>query len=99
MTTQAFTFSFVGIEGLATISGRVGDACAGVLADHYRLVRACLAAHGGEKVVSRDAEFAAGLGGRHRLKQGGRPEQIFQLRAKSLLAAFPPQRSLAARCR
>ena len=38
---------------------RLGNAYAGVLADHHRLVRAVLAAHGGEEVGSRGDEFAA----------------------------------------
>ena len=182
MATQTLTFLFADIEGSAAMSKRLGDGWAGVLADHRRLIRAGLAAHGGEEVVTQGDEFsavfaspracadaaiqmqralvshvwpagervrarmgihngeaskaAAGLAGLevhraariaavahggqvvvsaaaagllrdalpagvwlkdlglHRLKDGGRPEQIFQLQAEGLPAAFPPLRSL-----
>ena len=182
MATQTLTFLFADIEGSAAMSQRLGDGWAGVLADHRRLIRAGLAAHGGEEVVTQGDEFsavfaspracadaaiqmqralvshawpagervrarmgihngeasktAAGLAGLevhraariaavahggqvvvsaaaagllrdalpagvwlkdlglHRLKDGGRPEQIFQLQAEGLPAAFPPLRSL-----
>src|SRR5690242_13916817 len=41
------------------MAGRLGDAWAGVLADHHRLIRAALAAYGGDEVVSQgDGVFA-----------------------------------------
>ena len=182
MATETFAFLFADIEGSAVISQRLGDVWAGVLADYRRLIRAGLAAHGGEEVGARGDEFAAvfaspracadaaigmqravvshawpagkqvrvrmgihggeafqmaaglaglevhraariaavGHGGQvvvsaatvgllrdglpagvrladlglHRLKDGGRPEQIFQLQAEGLPAVFPPLRSL-----
>jgi hypothetical protein len=47
VATQALMFLFVGIEGAAALSQRLGDAYAGVLAGHGRLTWAGLAAHGG----------------------------------------------------
>jgi predicted ATPase/class 3 adenylate cyclase len=59
VATQTFTFLFTDIEGSTAMAARLGDARAGVLADHHRLVRAALAAHGGEEVVSQgDGVFA-----------------------------------------
>ena len=182
VATQKLTFLFADIEGSAAVWQRLGDAYAAVLADHHRLIRAGLAAHGGEEVGTRGDEVlavfaspracadaavqvqralvshewpagervrarmgihsgeasrtAAGLAGVearraariaavahggqvvvsaaaagllrglppagvgltdlgwHRLKDGGRAEQIFQLQAEGLPAAFPPPRSL-----
>ena len=59
MITHTRTFLFADIEGSAAMRRRLGNAYAGVLADHHRLVRAVLAAHGGEEVGSRGDEFAA----------------------------------------
>ena len=182
LATQTLTFLFTDIEGSTAMLQRLGDAYAEVLADHHRLIRAGLAAHGGEEVDTQgDAFFAvfsspsacvaaaiemqrafvshpwpagetvrvrmgihsgeaaetpvglvgldvhraariaavahggqivlsaataallrdsmpAGASlkdlGLHRLKDLGRPEQIFQLEADGLPAAFPPLRSL-----
>ena len=182
MATQTLTFLFTDIEGSTAMLQRLGDAYAGVLADHHRLIRAGLAAHGGEEIVTQGDGFfavfaspracadavvqmqrallshawpagesvpvrmgihsgeasqtAAGLvglevnraaritavahGGQvvvsavaagllsdalpagvvlkdlglHRLRDVSRPEQIFQLQAEGLPAAFPPLRSL-----
>ena len=182
LATQTFTFLFTDIEGSTAMLQRLGDAYAGVLTDHHRLLRLVLAAHDGREVDTQgDAFFAvfssasacaaaaievqlaflshawpagetvrvrmgihsgeasespAGLvgldihraariaavahGGQvvlsastaallrdrlpdgaflqdlgsHRLKDLGRPEQIFQLEADGLPAAFPPLRSL-----
>ena len=44
VATQTLTFLFTDIEGSTAMAGRLGDAWAGVLADHHRLVRAALAA-------------------------------------------------------
>ena len=183
LATQTLTFLFTDIEGSTALLARLGDGYAQVLADHHRLIRASLAAHGGEEVdtqgdaffavfsspsaciaaaiemqraflshpwpagervrvrmgvhsgeASRDGEAglvglsvhraarvaAVGHGGQtlvsaataallgdsmpmgaslmdlglHRLKDLGRPGQIFQLEADGLAAAFPPLRSL-----
>jgi predicted ATPase/class 3 adenylate cyclase len=182
LATQTFTFLFTDIEGSTAMLQRLGDAYAGVLTDHHRLLRmvltaydgkevdtqgdaffavfssasACAAAaievqlafvshawpggetvrvrmgihsgeasesaaglvgldihraariaavaHGGQVVLSAstaallrdrlpDGAFLRDLGS-HRLKDLGRPEQIFQLEAEGLPAAFPPLRSL-----
>jgi predicted ATPase/class 3 adenylate cyclase/DNA-binding CsgD family transcriptional regulator len=59
VTTQTLTFLFTDIEGSTAMVQRLGDAWAGVLADHHRLMRTALAAHGGEEVVSQgDGIFA-----------------------------------------
>jgi predicted ATPase/class 3 adenylate cyclase/DNA-binding CsgD family transcriptional regulator len=59
VATQTFTFLFTDIEGSTAMAERLGDAWAGVLADHHRLIRGALAAHGGEEVVSQgDGIFA-----------------------------------------
>src|SRR5215469_4327197 len=59
VATQKFTFLFTDIEGSTAMVQRLGDGWAGVLADHHRLIRAGLAAHGGEEVVSQgDGVFA-----------------------------------------
>jgi predicted ATPase/class 3 adenylate cyclase/DNA-binding CsgD family transcriptional regulator len=182
VATQTHTFLFTDIEGSTAMLQRLGDAYAGVLADHHRLIRAGLSAHGGEEIVTQGDGFfavfaspracadaavqmqralvshawpagervpvrmgihsgeasqtAAGLvglevnraaritavahGGQvvvsavaagllgdalpagvvlkdlglHRLRDVSRPEQIFQLQAEGLPAAFPPLRSL-----
>jgi predicted ATPase/class 3 adenylate cyclase/DNA-binding CsgD family transcriptional regulator len=182
VATQTFTFLFTDVEGSTAMVRRLGDAYAGVLADHHRLIRAALAAQGGEEVVTQGdgffavfaspracveaavqaqralashawpagervrvrmgihsgeaAQTSAGFvglevhraariaavahGGQvvvsaaaaallagslsagvwlkdlglHQLKDVGRPEQIFQLQAEGLPAAFPPLRSV-----
>src|SRR5215469_16132934 len=59
VATQTLTFLFTDIEGSTAMVQRLGDAWPEVLADHHRLVRAALAAHGGEEVVSQgDGMFA-----------------------------------------
>jgi len=72
--------------------------------DVHRAARIAAVAHGGQVLVSRTAAALAdgalppGAGlrdlGWHRLKDLGRPEQIFQLCAAGLHAQFPPLRSL-----
>jgi class 3 adenylate cyclase len=59
VATQTLTFLFTDIEGSAAMAGRLGDAWAGVLADHCRLVRAGVAAHGGDEVVCQGAGVLA----------------------------------------
>ena len=59
MATQTFTFLVTDIEGSTAMAERLGNAWAGVLADHHRLIRGALAAHGGQEVVSQgDGLFA-----------------------------------------
>jgi len=59
VATQTLTYLFADIEGSAAMSQRLGDAYAGVLADHHRLIRAGLAAHGGDEVAAQgDGVFA-----------------------------------------
>jgi class 3 adenylate cyclase len=53
VATQTLTFLFADIEDSAAVWQRLGDAYAGVLADHHRLIRAGLAVHGGEEVGAR----------------------------------------------
>jgi predicted ATPase/class 3 adenylate cyclase len=57
---ETFTFLFTDIEGSTTALRRLGDDLyAQVLADHHALVRAGLAAHGGEEIDTQgDAFFA-----------------------------------------
>jgi predicted ATPase/class 3 adenylate cyclase/DNA-binding CsgD family transcriptional regulator len=50
---------FADIEGSAALERRLGNAYAELLADHHRLVRAVLAAHGGEEVGAPGDEFSA----------------------------------------
>jgi len=47
VTTQTLMFLFADIEDAAAMRQRLGNAYAGVLADHRRLAWAGLAAHGG----------------------------------------------------
>ena len=86
-------------------SGEAAETSAGLVGmDLHRAARIAAAAHGGQVVVSaatagllRDAlpeGFCLKDLGLHRLKDLGRPEQIFQLEADGLPAAFPPLRSL-----
>jgi predicted ATPase/class 3 adenylate cyclase len=73
--------------------------------DVHRAARIAAVAHGGQVLVSQAAAALAGgflppgAGlrdlGWHRLKDLGRPEQIFQLCAAGLQTEFPPLRSLS----
>ena len=47
VATQMLMFSFAGIEDSAAMVQRLGEASAGVAADHRGLLRTGLAAHGG----------------------------------------------------
>jgi predicted ATPase/class 3 adenylate cyclase len=59
LATQTLTFLFTDIEGSTAMLLRLGDAYAQVLADHHRLVRSALAAHGGNEIDTQgDAFFA-----------------------------------------
>jgi len=84
-------------EAAQTVTGLVG-------LDVHRAARVAAVAHGGQVLLS---ETAAALVrdslppgaalrdlGAHRLKDLGRPEQIFQLDVAGLQAEFPPLRSL-----
>jgi predicted ATPase/class 3 adenylate cyclase/DNA-binding CsgD family transcriptional regulator len=59
VATQTLTFLFTDIEGSTAMLQRVRDAYAEVLADHHRLIRTALAAHGGQEVVTQGDEFFA----------------------------------------
>jgi predicted ATPase/class 3 adenylate cyclase len=84
-------------EALETATGLVGF-------DVHRGSRVAAAAHGGQVLLSAAAGIIArdcltgGVSlkdlGLHRLKDLGRPEQIFQLEADGLGREFPPLRSL-----
>ena len=84
-------------EASVTITGLVG-------LDVHRAARIAAVAHGGQVVVSSTAAALVGgflpVGaslrdlGLHRLKDLGRPEQIFQLEADGLREDFGPLRSL-----
>ena len=59
MATHTRTFLFADIDGSAAMERRLGNAYTELLADHHRLVKAVLAAHGGEEVGTRGDEFSA----------------------------------------
>ena len=86
-------------------SGEASETPAGLVGlDVHRSARIAAVAHGGQIVVSaatvellRDSLPAGGSMkdlGLHRLKDLGRPEQLFQLEADGLPTAFPPLESL-----
>jgi predicted ATPase/class 3 adenylate cyclase len=53
------TFLFTDIEGSTGLLQRLGGCYAEVLADHHRIIRSCLAAHGGREIDTQgDAFFA-----------------------------------------
>jgi class 3 adenylate cyclase len=59
LVAQTLTFLFTDVEGSTALLARLGDVYADVLADHHRLIRASLSAHGGEEVDTQgDAFFA-----------------------------------------
>ena len=84
-------------EAAKTVTGLVG-------LDVHRAARVAAIAYGGQVLLSETAaalvrdSLPAGTAlrdlGMHRLKDLGRPEQIFQLDAAGLQAEFPPLRSL-----
>jgi class 3 adenylate cyclase len=53
VATQTLTFLFADIEGSTEMAQRLGGGRAGRLAGHHRLIRASLAWHAGEEVVTR----------------------------------------------
>jgi class 3 adenylate cyclase len=59
LAAQTLTFLFTDVEGSTALLTRLGGGYAEVLADHHGLIRASLAAHGGEEVDTQgDAFFA-----------------------------------------
>ena len=84
-------------EAARTAAGLVG-------LEVHRAARVAAVGHGGQVLVSEAAAVLVRDGlppgaaladlGRHRLKDLGRPEQIFQLTAAGLQTEFPPLRSL-----
>jgi predicted ATPase/class 3 adenylate cyclase len=57
---ETFTFLFTDIEGSTALVGRLGEGLyTQVLADHHRLIRSGLAAHGGEEVDTQGDGFFA----------------------------------------
>jgi predicted ATPase/class 3 adenylate cyclase/DNA-binding CsgD family transcriptional regulator len=89
-------------------SGAASRTAAGLVGlDVHRAARIAAVAHGGQVLVSAAAaglladSLPAGVKltdlGLHRLKDIGEPEQIFQLQAEGLPAAFPPLPSLSNR--
>jgi predicted ATPase/class 3 adenylate cyclase len=84
-------------EAARTATGLVG-------LEVHRAARVAAVGHGGQVLVSEAAAVLVRDGlppgaaladlGRHRLKDLGRPERIFQLTAAGLPAGFPPLRSL-----
>jgi len=86
-------------------SGEASETAVGLVGlDLHRGARVAAVAHGGQILVSGATAALVGYSmpataslkdlGLHRLKDLGRPEQIFQLDADGLLAEFPPLRSL-----
>jgi predicted ATPase len=86
-------------------SGEASETAAGLVGlDVHRAARVAGAAYGGQVVFSSSAAALVrdvlpdGTSlrdlGHHRLKDLGRPEQIFQLQAPGLQSEFPPLRSL-----
>jgi len=86
-------------------SGEASETTTGIVGlEVHRAARIAAVAHGGQILLSLPAavlvrdSLPAGASlrdlGLHRLKDLGRPEQIFQLQAEGLRAEFPPLRSL-----
>jgi hypothetical protein len=86
-------------------SGEAAETAAGLVGlDVHRAARLAGVAHGGQVVFSSSAAALVrnvlpdGTSlrdlGQHRLKDLGRPEQVFQLQAPGLQPEFPPLRSL-----
>ncbi|MBV9092617.1 MAG: adenylate/guanylate cyclase domain-containing protein [Streptosporangiaceae bacterium] len=59
MAAQTLTFLFTDVEGSTALLTRLGSGYAELLADHHRLIRASLAAHGGEEVDTAGDGFFA----------------------------------------
>jgi predicted ATPase/class 3 adenylate cyclase len=60
LPTETLTFLFTDIEGSTALLQRLGDDAYGkVLRDHHRLIRAGLAAHGGEEISTQGDGFFA----------------------------------------
>jgi predicted ATPase/class 3 adenylate cyclase len=81
LATQTLAFLFTDIEGSTAMLQRLGDAYAGVLADHHRVIRAGLAAHGGREIGTAGDGFFA----------------VFASPSQCAAAAVQMQRALAVR--
>src|SRR6516225_6942761 len=81
VATHTRTFLFADIDGSAAMGRRLGNAYMELLADHHRLVRAVLAAQGGEEIDTRGDEFSA----------------VFASPRACAVAAIQAQRELASR--
>ena len=57
LAAQTLTFLFSDIEGSTAMLARLGQAYSGVLADHHRLIRACLDAHDGQEIDTQGDAF------------------------------------------
>ena len=67
--TATLTFLFTDIEGSTALLGRLGEVTyARLLAEHHRLIRDSLAAHGGNEMITLEDGFfgSAGVGYRAR---------------------------------
>jgi predicted ATPase/class 3 adenylate cyclase len=60
--SRTLSFLFTDIEGSTAMLRRLGGAYAGVLADHHRLIREALAAHGGREMDTQGDAFFAVFG-------------------------------------
>jgi predicted ATPase/class 3 adenylate cyclase len=60
--SRTLGFLFTDIEGSTAMLRRLGRAYAGVLADHHRLIRDALAAHGGQEMDTQGDAFFAVFG-------------------------------------
>jgi class 3 adenylate cyclase len=61
--SKAFTFLFIDIEGSTRLVKALRERYPQVLAEHRRLVRAAIAAHGGREVDTQGDGFFAAFGG------------------------------------
>ena len=86
-------------------AGEASETATGLVGlDIHRAARVAAVAHGGQVLLSETVaalvrdRLPAGVSlrdlGLHRLKDLGRPQQIFQIQAEGLKAEFPPLRSL-----
>ena len=78
--TGTVTFLFTDIEGSTRALQRLGDAYAGLLSDHHRLIRASIAAWGGDEVSTEGDAFFV----------------VFSSAPDAVRAAVDAQRTLAA---
>src|SRR5438874_657802 len=105
-SSGTLTFLFTDLESSTWLWEQHPEAMGAAVARHDALLRAAILAHGGQILVSAaTAALArgelppdAGLRdlGRHRLRDLGGPEQIFQVVHAGLTTDFPPIRTLEA---